>query len=152
MSAAHHLKMAITDSLEKFKAIPETAWSEKSRPEKWSKKEILGHLVDSAMTNLRRFVYSQFRQNERIIYLQDEWVAAQNYQQADTRELITLWELLNLQIVRTLENIPPGKLSNTCDTGNPGPELHTLQFLADDYVVHMKHHLSQILSGTMAGN
>jgi hypothetical protein len=68
-------------------------------PEKWSKKEIIGHLCDSAFTNIRRFVVTQYKENENIVYDQNAWVKAQNYQNVPTSELINLWKALNYQIV-----------------------------------------------------
>lgn len=144
MNTSAILIQLVNESLEKFKAIPETVWSAKSDPKKWSKKEILGHLTDSAVTNLRRFLVTQFEQNKKIIYLQDEWVLAQNYQQTGTQDIIELWKALNLHIARTVENIPSEKLSNTCDTGKGTIELHSLQFLISDYINHMEHHLEQL--------
>lgn len=36
--------------------------------DKWSKKEILGHLIDSATNNHQRFVRAQFEMNPEIVY------------------------------------------------------------------------------------
>jgi hypothetical protein len=130
-----------------FRAIPDDKWNHKPNPLKWSKKEVLGHLVDSALTNLRRFIVTQYRPGEKIVYHQDEWVALQHYADADPEALIMLWVALNRQIVRVIERVPPEKLLLTCDTGKETPELHSLQFLIDDYLVHLQHHLSQIVEG-----
>lgn len=140
------IKDAVESSYAAFQQISEQDWAYKPKPEKWSKKEILGHLIDSANTNLRRFVMTQYKEKENIIYLQDEWVVSQAYQEAGADELTQLWRLLNLQIVRTVEQIPKDKLSNQCDTGRGQQELHTLEFLVDDYLVHMQHHLKQIIA------
>ncbi|HVE61740.1 MAG TPA: DinB family protein, partial [Chitinophagaceae bacterium] len=113
---------------------------------KWSKKEILGHLIDSALTNQRRFIVSQYEQGTKIIYFQDEWVELQFYQTADVNDLIELWRLLNLQIARTVENIPTNKLKNLCDTGRTGYEPHDIDFLITDYITHLRHHLQHIVS------
>lgn len=128
-----------------FGGITASEWSAKSKPEKWSKKEILGHLIDSALNNHRRFVVTQYAQNENIVYYQDEWVASQHYQDTDTEELIELWVLLNRQIARVLENMPESVWENQCNTGKNEAELHTLEWLAADYVSHLEHHTSQII-------
>jgi hypothetical protein len=145
MKTSEELRNIINSSLEECKLISEEEWAKKPNPEKWSKQEILGHLIDSAMTNIRRFVISQYVQNQKIVYYQDEWVKFQNYQQADLKELLTSWKLLNLQLARTVDNIPSNKLQNICDTGKETVELHTLEFLITDYVKHLNHHLNQIL-------
>ena len=127
-----------------FENIPDEAWNNKPQLSKWSKKELLGHLVDSAVNNIRRLVVGQYEQGGKIIYHQDEWVNYQNYQEAAIAEVIMLWKLLNYQISRVIENIPEEKLQNTCDTGKGKIEMHTLSFFIDDYLVHLKYHLNQI--------
>jgi hypothetical protein len=127
-----------------FENISDEDWNNKPQPLKWSKKELLGHLVDSAVNNIRRLVVGQSEQGVKIIYHQDEWVNYQNYQEAATAEVIMLWKLLNYQISGVIENIPEEKLQNTCDTGKGKIEMHTLSFFIDDYLVHLKYHLNQI--------
>ena len=105
---------------------------------------MLGHLIDSALNNHRRFVVTQYVQNQNIVYDQDQWVLLQDYQGTDTLDLIHLWRLLNLQIARILETMPESASNNQCDTGKGGAELHTLGWLASDYIPHMKHHMEQI--------
>lgn len=53
--------------------IDEQIFSEKINPAKWSKKEILGHLIDSATNNHHRFVRVQFETNLKISYDQNKW-------------------------------------------------------------------------------
>lgn len=145
MQQANELSDIIQQSVKAFEQIPENTWVAKPDASKWSNQEILGHLIDSACNNMRRLVVSQFEQNQKMIYHQDHWIAAQNYQQADYQELIDLWRLLNRQMVRVMNNIPESKLQNTCDTGKGTVAYHTLEFLMTDYVSHLKHHLNQIL-------
>jgi uncharacterized damage-inducible protein DinB len=145
MQQADDLRITIQQTIKAFEQIPQEAWAAKPKPEKWSKQEILGHLIDSAMNNIRRLVVGQYEPNQKMIYYQDQWVMAQNYQQADYQELIELWRLLNQQMVRVMTNIPPDKLQNTLDTGKGTVAYHTLEFIITDYVAHLKHHLGQIL-------
>jgi hypothetical protein len=128
-----------------FESITEETWNDKPQPMKWSKKELLGHLVDSATNNIRRLIVGQYEQGVKIVYHQDEWVLYQNYQGTDIDEVKTLWKLLNHQIGRVIENIPEEKLQNTCDTGKRNTALHTLFYFIEDYVVHLKYHLNQIM-------
>ena len=145
MVAAETLAHIISENVKRFGTITEEEWSLKPMPGKWSKKEILGHLVDSAQNNLRRFVVTQYRQNDTIMYWQDEWVTCQDYQNLHAQHIIDLWKLLNLQICHTINNIPAEKLQYTCNTGKETPQLHTLEFLIEDYIVHLKHHLVAIV-------
>jgi hypothetical protein len=144
MKQADQLLQIIEDSTSTFANIPEAGWNAKPDSLKWSKKEILGHLVDSALTNLRRFIMTQYQPGEKIVYHQDEWVELQGYQQAELKELITLWIGLNRQIGHVIQRIPAEKLQLIRDTGKSGIEPHTLEYLIDDYLVHLQHHLAQI--------
>ncbi len=119
-------------------------WEYKIAPDKWSKKELVGHLIDSALNNLQRFVRCTYEENFKLTYQQDEWVLAQNYQKAPISELLALWRLLNLQIVNVLKNYPPERLQAQCDTGKDAVSLHTVEWLIHDYVQHLKHHIKQI--------
>ncbi|PWK79017.1 DinB family protein [Mucilaginibacter oryzae] len=120
-------------------------WEHKESPAKWSKKEITGHLIDSAQINLQRFVRCTYEEGFRLTYEQVEWVQAARYQQADIGELIDLWALLNLQIIRVLANYPADRLNSKCDNSKQEPNLQTVEWLAADYVEHMLHHLKNIL-------
>ena len=138
------LRTIIDTELKRFETISEDEWSYKASPEKWSRKEILGHLCDSAFTNIRRFVVTQYKENENIVYDQDEWVKAQNYQNIPTAEVINLWKSLNYQIVHIVENMPDEVLQRTCDTSKTTPEILTLEVLIKGYIDHLHHHLKTI--------
>ena len=138
------LKNIVDEELQKFQNIPEEEWSQKISSEKWSKKEIIGHLCDSAFTNIRRFVVTQYKENENVVYDQNEWVKAQNYQNVPTNDLIDLWKSLNYQLVHIVENIPDEALQRTCDTTKTESRIFTLEFLINDYVDHLQHHLKAI--------
>ncbi|WP_158797689.1 DinB family protein [Pedobacter sp. L105] len=109
---------------------------------KWSKKEILGHLVDSANVNIQRFIRGQIEDNPSIYYEQDEWVSVQGYQEYDDEKLITLWESLNRHLAYLVNRIPDTDLSRTCLMKNGEPR--SLQYLVEDYLSHLQHHIRQI--------
>lgn len=138
------LRTIIDTELKRFETISEDEWAYKDSPEKWSRKEILGHLCDSAFTNIRRFVVTQYKENENIVYDQDEWVKARNYQNIPAAEVINLWKSLNYQIVHIVENIPDEVLQRTCDTSKTTPEILTLEVLIKGYIDHLHHHLKTI--------
>lgn len=138
------LKNSIDEELQRFQTISEEEWNYKATPEKWSKKEIIGHLCDSAFTNIRRFVVTQYKENENIVYDQNAWVKAQNYQNVPVSELINLWKALNYQIVHIVESIPDEALQRTCDTTKTELQRFTLEFIIKDYVDHLQHHLKAI--------
>jgi hypothetical protein len=133
----------------KINAIPEAEFSAKPLPKKWSKKEVLGHLIDSGQNNLRRFIVGQYEATPpKIVYEQDFWVASNGYQKMDKDAVIRLWKLVNQQIATTLQHMPGENYGKKCDTGRNEVNLKTLEWLADDYVKHMKHHLNQIIPGS----
>jgi hypothetical protein len=119
-------------------------WDYKPDTSKWSKKEIMGHLIDSAQINLQRFIRCTYEENFKLIYEQVEWVAVQHYQDANIADILTLWKLLNYQIITVLKNYPDGRLSAKCDNSKNTITLHTVEWLAQDYVDHLMHHLNQV--------
>lgn len=123
---------------------PLSDWNYKPAEDKWSKKEIIGHLIDSAQINLQRFVRCTYEENFKLIYEQVKWVQAQHYQETDVNELLALWRLLNLQIIRVLKNYPVARLHVQCDNSKTTVSLHTVEWLAQDYAEHLKHHLKQV--------
>ncbi len=129
---------------EKFALLTEDVLANKPNPEKWSKKEVIGHLIDSAHSNLRRFVVGQYQQHAKIVYDQDFWVIANQYQQMQKDELITLWLLLNKQITAVWEQMPEQNYLHVVDTGKDVISERTLMWLAEDYIKHLQHHLNQI--------
>ena len=116
---------------------------------KWSKKEILGHLCDSATNNHHRFIKIQFESQpfEIVPYNQNNWVLIQNYQALPIFEIVSLWTTLNRHIVRVISEILEDKLLYLCDIGDS--KSITLTELIQDYLRHMDHHLRQIF-GTSA--
>ena len=124
--------------------IPEEEFSFKPGPEKWSRKEILGHLVDSAANNHQRFIRAQYEEMPTIIYDQNKWNALSHYNQQNTDELIGFWTLYNKHLLHIIQHIPEGSLERRCHCGGPAPL--TLQWLIDDYVKHLEHHLHQIVA------
>src|SRR5688572_25035472 len=143
------LMRVVDDFGGRLSAIPDAEFADKPLPNKWSKKEVLGHLIDSGQNNLRRFICGQYESAPpKIVYDQDFWVASNGYQNMMKDDVISLWKLVNRQIGSILKNMPEKNYSRECDTGNEKVNLHSLQWLAEDYVRHMKHHLNQIIPGS----
>jgi hypothetical protein len=140
-SIAFQLESLVDEYVTQLKAIPPGEMTYKTSPSKWSKKEILGHTVDSAQNNIRRFIIAQYEENPHIRYNQDKWVAISNYQQYDLPNLIDLWYLLNRHISIILKNTPDEMAQRICHT----EDSHTLEWLARDYIKHLKHHIHQVL-------
>ncbi|MFT3827024.1 MAG: DinB family protein [Chitinophagaceae bacterium] len=116
----------------------------KPAPGKWSKQEILGHLIDSAVNNLRRFTEVQFLAQPYILipYKQDELVQVNYYQQLPVEHLLSLWQGLNRQIVFVVTNMPAEVADYLIVL--PSGEQQTISWWLNDYVEHLEHHLQQI--------
>lgn len=123
--------------------VDENNFSEKIRPEKWSKKEIIGHLIDSATNNHQRFVRGQFEDKPNIVYDQNNWNKYNFYQQIDKEQIIDFWTIYNKQILELIKIIPNENLQRECFVGE---KSLTIEFLINDYVEHLEHHLKQVVS------
>ncbi|HTY36227.1 MAG TPA: DinB family protein [Bacteroidota bacterium] len=139
----HELEDLITNAAPRLQAISESESAVQPADGKWSKKEILGHLIDSALNNHQRFVRGQFGDELRLPgYEQEQWVKAQAYQEEAWGDLVLLWKMLNLHLLHVGTKIPAGKLQTTCFIGaNPPVKL---EFILTDYVRHLRHHLEQL--------
>ena len=147
-----------TDAVERgaarLLARPDADAAVRPAPNKWSAKEIVGHLIDSAVNNQARFVRAQM-QDDLIFegYDQDEWVRVQRYQDRSWPELVHTWHTLNQQVAATMRAAPAHELDRVRPRHNlheigfnllPPNERPTLAFLMRDYVAHLEHHLRQI--------
>ncbi|MFZ0798197.1 MAG: DinB family protein [Terriglobales bacterium] len=140
LNLLHDLLQRVPGRLEK---LPKDTVESKPTPSNWSPKEELGHLLDSAANNHQRIVRAQFEDNPAMPgYEQNRWVAVHAYQHRDWRELIELWQALNRQLLVAAEAVPDSAWSRTLTVA--GSEPLTLQFVFDDYVTHMLHHLQHI--------
>lgn len=140
------LASIVSEFVTKISSISEKEFSAKPLPNKWSKKEVLGHLIDSAQNNMRRFICGQYESTPpHIIYEQDFWVSANAYGQAKSEHVIQLWQLINNRLSDVLNAMPAANYTKECNTGRTSEQLHSLEWLAEDYVKHMKHHLNQII-------
>lgn len=122
--------------------LSESELSYKPLVDKWSKKEILGHLVDSATCNHQRFVRAQFETLPTIVYDQNNWNSFSHYQLMDSKQLILFWGAYNRHLVELIRLMTPENLERRCITG--GGEQHTIAWLFNDYVAHLEYHLQQI--------
>jgi hypothetical protein len=135
-------------------AISDQDASRKPAPDKWSPKEVIGHLIDSASNNHGRFVRASLSDDMVFSgYDQDAWVGVQRYNELAWRELVSLWLSFNAHIAAVVERIPSDRLSLQRTTHNldklawkavPRDQPVTLEYFIRDYLGHLKHHLAQI--------
>ncbi|KOS61599.1 DinB family protein [Lysinibacillus agricola] len=142
-STIDRLNFWISKVPEEFHQMSDSEISKRPAPQKWSKKEILGHLCDSAINNLERFIKIQYDKQPFVLtsYDQVQWVKIQGYQELPIDEVLNLWVSLNKKIINVIKNIPNERLALQCDVGNN--QIMTLQWLIQDYLEHTEHHLKK---------
>ena len=123
--------------------IPDEDAAHRHAEGEWSKKEIVGHLVDSAANNHQRFVRAQ--QDKELVfpgYAQETWVQLQQYNSCSWNNLVGLWRFYNLHLADTVACIAEDQLSTSCTIGDGEPV--SLSFLIEDYLAHLKIHIRQL--------
>jgi hypothetical protein len=145
LETANTLELKIKETLLAFAALTEADWTHKPNPMKWSRKEILGHLIDSAQNNIQRVVRAQQTNDLHIVYNQNHWVRANHYQGYEITELQLIWYYTNRQFCHLLRQVPVELYQQTLNMGSvAAPDFWTMQTVAKDYILHMEHHLKQI--------
>lgn len=143
--AALELQKVLATAPASLSAISDAAASLPLMAGNWSRKQILGHLLDSAANNHHRFVRAQIEKSlEMAGYTQNEWVATNTYQQRNWNDLVTFWTSYNQHILHLILTAPAEHLTIPCKVA--GDESGSLEFLMIDYVAHLEHHLHQILA------
>lgn len=144
LNVAEDLRGTIRAAVPLLDGIADAEASMPTAAGKWSRKEILGHLIDSACNNQQKFVRTRQQAHLDFVgYQQDFWVASQRYNAEDWSGLIAFWRAYNLHLAHVIEHVEPELLANTITIDDHG--TFTLEFIMGDYVEHLKHHLSQIL-------
>lgn len=148
VDVAAALEETLEASRDPLLAFSEESAGRRAGPESWSKKEILGHLIDSASNNHQRFV--RLQQDELLVmpaYQQNDWVRTQNYREREWRELVELWLAYNRHLVHVIRHVDASAAGHVWKA--PGGE-YTLEFLIEDYLRHLRHHLVQIVGASAA--
>jgi len=144
LAAAQRLEEILNTAPAKLLQFTEAQASARPAPGKWSKKEIIGHLLDSASNNHQRFVRLQLEDEITLPnYEQDNWVSLQKYQALNWIDLVKFWMIYNKHLLHVLKNIDESELNNLATI--EGKKI-TLQFFIDDYVAHMEHHLKAVFT------
>jgi len=145
---AHDLARALQQVIDReapqLQAIPDEEAAKPVREGVWSRKEELGHLIDSATNNRVRFVRGALEPELRGPgYDQEGWVRLHAYNHLPWATLVDFWRRYNLLLAHLVAQIPEERLGTPCVIGSSAPV--TLRFLIEDYTLHMQHHLDHIL-------
>ena len=142
--ALARLGVVVGDAHRALRALPEARAALCPEGMKWSRKQIVGHLIDSASNNHQRFVRAQLQPEMTFPpYVQDRWVAVQGCGDRPWADLVALWHAYNLHLAHVAARIPEAALDNVCTVAADEPS--TLRHHVIDYVRHLQHHLDQIL-------
>ncbi len=140
---AGSLAKTVDDFVARFGTKDEAWASRKPAPDKWSAREILGHLIDSAANNHQRFVRTQYQTDLRFPgYEQTRWVSLQHYNERTWSNLVLFWRSFNLHLAHVISHLPETDLQKMCTVGTA--DSQTLEWIASDYVGHMQHHIKQM--------
>jgi hypothetical protein len=143
MKSLQHLRVLINEIPLRLGNLSPARVERKPSATKWSPKEELGHLLDSAANNHQRIVRSQLEDKPRMPgYDGNAWVKLHEYQQRNWQEMIELWRSLNRQLLAAADAVRDPAWSRTCTIADSAPL--TLKFVFEDYIDHMIHHLRHI--------
>jgi hypothetical protein len=143
MQSLKRMRGLINEVPPKLSKLPLSQVEPKPSPVKWSPKEELGHLLDSAANNHQRIVRTQLDDEPKMPgYDGNAWVELHRYQHRDWQQMIELWRALNEQLLAAAEAVPESAWSRTCTIADSLPL--TLKFVFEDYIDHMVHHLKHI--------
>jgi hypothetical protein len=147
-------RQTIESSAERLSLISETESRASVSDDKWSAKEIIGHLIDSASNNHQRFVRAQFTDDLVFPpYDQEVWVQVQRYRDEPWPLLVQLWKTYNLHLLHVMSSTPAETRTRPRPRHNLNriawklvgeDEPATLEYFMRDYIGHLKNHLKQI--------
>lgn len=131
----------------KLLALPEDLITQRRNHQNRTIKQLLGHLIDSASNNHQRMVRLQYNNNLTFPdYTQDNdlWIAIQDYQHSDWKNLVLLWESFNLHIIHLIKTIDTSKLTNYW-TDYEGAKV-TLEDMIKGYPWHLNLHINDLIN------
>jgi hypothetical protein len=155
---AKALRSVVEEARPRLARIAEVASAREPAPGKWSPREIIGHLIDSAQNNHGRFVRAQLSDDLVFSgYTQNDWVRLQRYNKREWSALVDLWAAYNIHLAHVIAHIPAEIAERPRHKHNlnelawqtvPADSPATLAYFMADYIGHLEHHLRQIWAAT----
>ena len=146
-ATAHALRELVETTRSRLEEISEEQAAQQVDADRWTIKQIVGHLIDSAANNHQRFIRAQAEDPFYFPkYEQNAWVDRNHYQTASWKSLVGLWYFYNLHLSHVMEGIPEAKGATECRIGEYEPA--TLAWVVQDYLVHLQGHLDEIFGQT----
>lgn len=144
---ARRFRAGLDEVHQALRSLPESRADVPWREGGWTRKQIVGHLLDSATNNRQRFVRASTGGSySGPSYLQDAWVAAHGYAEQTWSTLLAWWETEHEILMAVVDRIAEDRLETQCVVGEDEPV--TLRFLIEDYVEHQRWHVKQLLAAS----
>lgn len=136
----------IEDFKSEFISIGENFASIKLSEDKWTLKEIIGHLVDSASNNHQRILRMKMTDHLNFPdYKNTQWLELQQHNRMKFADLLGLFYFYNKLLANIIENISEEELVHRWEVQwDPKEDFIILEALVKHYVVHMRGHFTHM--------
>lgn len=139
------LRLQVQENKPRLLRLSDEQMQKKLGTDKWTGKEILGHLSDSATMNRQRIVRSQYEEPyEFPFYDQAKWTHIQAYNHYRWVDLVRLWEVEYQHLLHILDHLPDECANDPCPTKFSSSDWVTLDWLIGHIFRHSDHHLQQM--------
>ena len=144
MTLPERFQSEVADAAERLARITEEESRRPYREGGWLRKQVLGHLIDSAVNNHNRFVRASLQDSYTgPAYDQEGWMRHLAWHELPWEQILRYWRTYNELLARVVDRIPPAKYATTCHIGAPEGDF-SLEGLIDDYLIHLRRHVAQI--------
>lgn len=142
-ATAKELRDVLKTTVPMLERMSDAEASKPYAPGKWTRKQLISHLIDSASNNHQRFTRATFAGSLKFPgYEQDKLTQLQAPNELDWKTLAQLWSSYNTFLAHLIDRLPASAAETPCEIG--GDISGTLSYIVADYVEHLKHHVNQV--------